>query len=135
MTDPTRAEVRTAICARLGRVLGGLAPDADALAGEAGERFLAGGDELFREGDPGDAAYLILSGRLRAVRQASDGERADAGRTRQGVGRQGHVDHSRSGGVSRRRCGTSRRPRGVSTWRVSRVYKLISAFGIEQERD
>ena len=76
MTDPTRAELRTAICAHLGRVLGGLAPDAlDALAGEAGERFLAGGDELFREGDPGDAAYLILSGRLRAVRQDSGGER------------------------------------------------------------
>jgi predicted acylesterase/phospholipase RssA/CRP-like cAMP-binding protein len=34
---------------------------------------LAAGEHLFAEGDPADAAYVVLSGRLRAVRQGPDG--------------------------------------------------------------
>jgi CRP-like cAMP-binding protein len=66
-----------AIRSELGRVLGDLPAEAiDALAAEAREGFLAGGEELFREGEAGDAAYLILRGRLRAVRaDESGGER------------------------------------------------------------
>jgi predicted acylesterase/phospholipase RssA len=37
---------------------------------------LAGGETLFRQGDPGDAAYVVMSGRLRVVtRDADDEER------------------------------------------------------------
>jgi predicted acylesterase/phospholipase RssA/CRP-like cAMP-binding protein len=77
MQELARAGARGAISAQLGRVLEGLAPEAvDALAEETREVFLAGGDELFREGDPGDTAYLILSGRLRALRRdGAGGER------------------------------------------------------------
>jgi CRP-like cAMP-binding protein len=34
---------------------------------------LAAGEHLFAEGHPADAAYVVLSGRLRAVRQGPDG--------------------------------------------------------------
>lgn len=34
-----------------------------------------GGDTLFAQGDPGDAAYFLISGRLRAIRTAPDGVR------------------------------------------------------------
>jgi predicted acylesterase/phospholipase RssA/CRP-like cAMP-binding protein len=37
---------------------------------------LRGGDWLFREGEPGDAAWLLISGRLRAVQERETGERA-----------------------------------------------------------
>jgi len=37
---------------------------------------LRGGDWLFREGEPGDAAWLLISGRLRAVQERDAGERA-----------------------------------------------------------
>jgi len=36
---------------------------------------LPGGDVLFRQGDPGDALYILLSGRLRAVAEDPDGGR------------------------------------------------------------
>ena len=36
---------------------------------------LSGGETLFRRGDPGDAAYIVISGRLRVVDDAA-GERA-----------------------------------------------------------
>jgi NTE family protein/lysophospholipid hydrolase len=36
---------------------------------------LDAGDVLFREGDPGEAVYLVLGGRLRAVKIAADGAR------------------------------------------------------------
>src|SRR5262249_35448948 len=35
------------------------------------------GDVLFRAGDAGDAVYLILGGRLRAVEESPDGSRGD----------------------------------------------------------
>ncbi|RZU38425.1 NTE family protein [Fluviicoccus keumensis] len=38
-------------------------------------RECEGGDTLFRQGDPGDAAYFVISGRLRAIRTAPDGLR------------------------------------------------------------
>ncbi len=46
---------------------------------------LAAGDELFTEGDPGDAAYLVVTGRLRVTRagqgaSADPVERAELGR-------------------------------------------------------
>jgi NTE family protein/lysophospholipid hydrolase len=37
---------------------------------------LRGGDWLFREGEPGDAAWLLITGRLRAVQERDGGERA-----------------------------------------------------------
>ena len=36
---------------------------------------MRGGDWLFREGEPGDAAYLLISGRLRAVQERDGAER------------------------------------------------------------
>jgi predicted acylesterase/phospholipase RssA/CRP-like cAMP-binding protein len=47
----------------------------DAFAAEVEWRALGGGEWLFRQGDPGDAAYLVVSGRLRAVTGAGEGER------------------------------------------------------------
>jgi len=45
-------------------------------------RLLAGGDRLFGQGDAGDAAYVILSGRLRIERETADGRQLlrEAGR-------------------------------------------------------
>ena len=45
------------------------------LGGEIEWRNLRGGETLFRRGDPGDAAYVVISGRLRAVIEAESGER------------------------------------------------------------
>ena len=47
----------------------------DAFGAEVEWRALGGGEWLFREGDPGDAAYLVISGRLRAVTGSGAGER------------------------------------------------------------
>jgi predicted acylesterase/phospholipase RssA/CRP-like cAMP-binding protein len=43
----------------------------------AGVRWVAlrGGEVLFEQGDPGDAAYVVISGRLRAAVSEADGER------------------------------------------------------------
>jgi NTE family protein len=38
-------------------------------------QFCEGGAVLFERGDPGDAAYFVISGRLRAISVADDGER------------------------------------------------------------
>jgi NTE family protein len=46
----------------------------DAVAGAMEHRLLLGGERLFAQGDPGDAAYVVLSGRVRV-------EREEAGRT------------------------------------------------------
>lgn len=40
---------------------------------------LEGGDLLFAQGDPGDAAYFLISGRLRAICMAHDGSRQTLG--------------------------------------------------------
>jgi predicted acylesterase/phospholipase RssA/CRP-like cAMP-binding protein len=47
----------------------------DAFGAGAEWLTLGGGEWLFREGDAGDAAYLVVSGRLRAVAGARDEER------------------------------------------------------------
>ncbi|HXZ93893.1 MAG TPA: cyclic nucleotide-binding and patatin-like phospholipase domain-containing protein [Burkholderiales bacterium] len=65
--------------AQLAAHLAGLLGEADAVAlaeleAEAGWVALRSGELLFRRGDPGDAAYIVLSGRLRAV-DDSAGER------------------------------------------------------------
>lgn len=46
-----------------------------ALEAQCEWQFCAGGALLFERGDPGDAAYFLISGRLRAVALADDGER------------------------------------------------------------
>jgi predicted acylesterase/phospholipase RssA/CRP-like cAMP-binding protein len=66
---------RSQLAAHLAGLLG--AADAAALAeleAEASWVTLPSGELLFRRGDPGDAAYIVLSGRLRAV-DDSAGER------------------------------------------------------------
>jgi NTE family protein len=47
-------------------------------------RELEGGETLFHQGDPGDAAYFLIAGRLRAVRTAADGSRRQLGDIRPG---------------------------------------------------
>jgi predicted acylesterase/phospholipase RssA/CRP-like cAMP-binding protein len=43
------------------------------LADELQERFVAGGETLFRQGDRGDALYLVVSGRLQILRETPEG--------------------------------------------------------------
>jgi predicted acylesterase/phospholipase RssA/CRP-like cAMP-binding protein len=77
----------TRLDARLAGALGSLFGEAgDAFLDEVGDATtvseLRGGDVLFREGEPGDAAYVVLAGRLRAVSGPPDDERvlSDAAR-------------------------------------------------------
>ena len=65
----------------LGDGLGALLGDTDAafradVEASATRVDLRGGDILFREGDPADAAYVVLAGRLRAVVGPAGDERA-----------------------------------------------------------
>jgi predicted acylesterase/phospholipase RssA/CRP-like cAMP-binding protein len=64
------------LAVHLARLFPGLDQAALAALG-AGVDWLAlrSGEWLFREGDPGDAAYLLLSGRLRAVQERDGTER------------------------------------------------------------
>ncbi len=78
--DQTDADQREFWQARLASHLAGLfeSTDPSALAElEVSAQWvsLRGGDTLFRRGDAGDAAYIVVSGRLRAVDDAA-GERA-----------------------------------------------------------
>lgn len=43
------------------------------LAARLAPRALARGERLFNEGDPGDALYLVLSGKVKITRTAADG--------------------------------------------------------------
>ena len=64
-------------------VFQGLPPEAlDVIVGAMEPRLLAGGDRLFGQGDEGDAAYVILSGRLRIERETPEGRQLlrEAGR-------------------------------------------------------
>ena len=45
----------------------------DLIAGVLEPVVLPGGERLFRQGDPGDAAYVVLSGRLRILREGEAG--------------------------------------------------------------
>ena len=47
----------------------------DSLQAQCHWQFCEGGTVLFERGDPGDAAYFVISGRLRAISVADDGER------------------------------------------------------------
>ncbi len=47
-------------------------------------RELEGGEVLFEQGDPGDAAYFLIAGRLRAQRHAADGVTRPLGDIRPG---------------------------------------------------
>lgn len=48
----------------------------DALAAIVETREIAAGRELFREGDPGDGLFLVVSGEIDIVKQASGGSRS-----------------------------------------------------------
>ncbi len=52
------------------------AEEIEAIAAIAEEQKLAAGKELFREGDPGDGVYLVLSGEIDVVKAGAGGERA-----------------------------------------------------------
>ena len=68
---------RAARRVHLARLFPGLDGDAlQALGAGVDWVALRGGDWLFREGEPGDAAWLLISGRLRAVQERDGGERA-----------------------------------------------------------
>lgn len=51
----------------------------DTLEAQCTWQLCEGGDVLFERGDPGDAAYFLVSGRLRAVSVAADGTRTVLG--------------------------------------------------------
>ena len=66
-----RAQLAAHLSGLLGAIDGGALAELEA---ETGWVALRSGELLFRRGDPGDAAYIVLSGRLRAV-DDSAGER------------------------------------------------------------
>ena len=69
MVDPTLLEaLRTQL------PLAGLSPEAiSALAEIAARRALAGGDVLFREGDPAEFLFVVASGALLVKKRSEDG--------------------------------------------------------------
>jgi predicted acylesterase/phospholipase RssA/CRP-like cAMP-binding protein len=70
-TDPA-----TTLDDALRRLFDGVGPDVLAAIRDAAVvSGLRGGEVLFREGDPGDAAFVVLTGRLRAVAGPVDDER------------------------------------------------------------
>lgn len=70
--------LRRQVEATLDEYFGIGAGGADALAAELEPVRLAGGEWLMRQGDPGDALYLLIRGRLQAWRRDDDGH--DRGR-------------------------------------------------------
>ncbi len=54
------------------------------LAPELEPVFLPGGEQLIRQGDPGDALYVILNGRLRVVVEQENGDEVTVGEVGQG---------------------------------------------------
>ena len=76
MPDPLGHEAYAQQVLSSTALFGALDPDALAsVMGELEPKSLEGGQVLFRQGDPGDALYVVLSGRLRV-------ERTDRGRER-----------------------------------------------------
>ena len=76
MSDPLGPEAYAQQVLSGTALFGALDPDALAsVMGELEPKSLEGGQVLFRQGDPGDALYVVLSGRLRV-------ERTDRGRER-----------------------------------------------------
>lgn len=52
------------------------AAEVEAIAAIAEKHQVAAGKELFREGDPGDGVYLVVSGEIDVVKRTSAGERS-----------------------------------------------------------
>ena len=50
------------------------AAELDTIAAIAEKRDIDAGSELFREGEPGDGLYLLLSGEINVVKRGKDGE-------------------------------------------------------------
>lgn len=68
MNDSRGNVWRAQLASHLAELFGGSDPTARAeLEANAAWIGLGGGESLFRRGDPGDAAYLVISGRLRVV--------------------------------------------------------------------
>jgi CRP/FNR family cyclic AMP-dependent transcriptional regulator len=71
MTTPHAKALREmALCSALD------AAEVDALAAIVEERSLAAGGELFREGDPGDGLYLVVSGEVDVIKRGPRGDRS-----------------------------------------------------------
>ena len=71
---------RTQLIAHFNERFGVFDPDALALVEALSDRVeLRAGDTLFEEGDVGDAAYLVATGRLRATRRGPDGHPEELG--------------------------------------------------------
>src|SRR5215831_1279287 len=68
MSDPHREFWRAQLASHLSGLFSTTDPAALAeIEADAEWVSLAGGETLFRRGDPGDAAYIVISGRLRVV--------------------------------------------------------------------
>jgi len=52
------------------------AAEVDAISAIAEKQQVAAGKELFREGDPGDGVYLVVSGEIDVVKRTRAGERS-----------------------------------------------------------
>ena len=52
------------------------AAEVDAISAIAEKHQVAAGKELFREGDPGDGVYLVVSGEIDVVKRTRAGERS-----------------------------------------------------------
>ena len=71
MSHALAAALRTSSLCRL------LAPaEIDAIAAIAELQNLPAGSELFREGEPGDGVYLVMSGEVDVVKSGAGGERS-----------------------------------------------------------
>ncbi len=66
--DMTAALKSMALCRALS------APELDAIAAIVETRNVAAGGELFREGDPGDGLFLVVSGDIDVVKRGPSGE-------------------------------------------------------------
>jgi predicted acylesterase/phospholipase RssA/CRP-like cAMP-binding protein len=72
--DPRLASLRTHLAAQLVDLFGAdIAPVATALAARTAFVAVPAGHVLFRRGDPADAAYLVVTGRMRVLGTDEDG--------------------------------------------------------------
>lgn len=84
MPSPLPDAVRTALAAC--RLLADLPPGTvDATAERVWLRTLAGGEAVFRAGDPGDAMFVVASGTIAARLQSPDGDAVDMTAVRAGA--------------------------------------------------
>ena len=66
--QPIAALRRMALCSALS------AAELETIAAIVEQRDIAAGKELFREGEPGDGLYLLVSGEINVVKHGKDGE-------------------------------------------------------------